>query len=81
MSTRTVRETVRSFRGPLIALGAGLVLLIAATLLDRGGERSRDLALLLGVSALYVVLPLAVLWLIVVAVVRARSGRGPDKLR
>jgi hypothetical protein len=67
---------MRSFRGPLIALAAGVVLLLAATLLDRGGERSRDLALLLGVPALYVVLPLAVLWLVVVAVLRARSGSG-----
>jgi hypothetical protein len=65
---------MRSFRGPLIALAAGVVLLLVATLLDRGGERSRDLALLLGVPALYVVLPLAVLWLVVVAVLRARSG-------
>jgi NAD-dependent oxidoreductase involved in siderophore biosynthesis len=67
---------MRSFRGPLIALAAGVLLLLAATLLDRGGERSRDLALLLGVPALYVVLPLAVLWLVVVAVLRARSGSG-----
>ena len=67
---------MRSFRGPLIALAAGVVLLLVATLLDRGGERSRDLALLLGVPALYVVLPLAVLWLVVVAVLRARSGAG-----
>ncbi len=70
---------MRSFRGPLIALGAGALLLLAATLLDRGGERSRDLALLLGATALYVVLPLAVLWLIVVAVLRLRSGSGRGK--
>ena len=67
---------MRSFRGPLILLAVGVVLYLAATLLDRGGERSRDLALLLGVPALYVILPLAVLWLVVVAVVRARSGPG-----
>ena len=68
---------MRSFRGPLIALGAGLVLLLAATILDRGGERSRDLALLVGVPAIYVILPLAVIWLIVVAVLRVRSGSKP----
>ena len=69
----------RSFRGPLIALAAGLLLLLAATLLDRGGERSRDLALLVGVPALYIVLPLAVLWLLVVAVLRARARSVRDK--
>jgi hypothetical protein len=68
---------MRSFRGPLIALAIGLALLIVATLLDRGGERSRDLALLLGVPAIYVILPIAVIWLIVVAVLRVRSGSKP----
>ena len=68
---------MRSFRGPLIALGAGLLLLLVATILDRGGERSRDLALLVGVPAIYVILPLAVIWLIVVAVLRVRSGSKP----
>ena len=68
---------MRSFRGPLIALGAGLVLLLVATILDRGGERSRDLALLIGVAAIYVILPLAVIWLAVVAVLRVRSGSKP----
>jgi len=68
---------MRSFRGPLVALGAGLVLLLVATILDRGGERPRDLALLIGVAAIYVILPLAVIWLIVVAVLRVRSGSKP----
>ena len=71
---------MRTYRGPLAALVAGLVLYLVATLLDRGGEGSRDVALLLGVAALYVVLPLAVLWLIVVAV-RARSGPGRGRRR
>jgi NAD-dependent oxidoreductase involved in siderophore biosynthesis len=68
---------MRSFRGPLVALGVGLLLLLIATILDRGGERSRDLALLIGVPAIYVILPLAVIWLIVVAVLRVRSGSKP----
>lgn len=68
---------MRSFRGPLLALGGGLVLLLIATILDRGGERSRDLALLIGAPAIYVILPLAVLWLIVVAILRVRSGSKP----
>ncbi len=72
---------MRSVRGPLIALALGALLLLASTLLDRGGERSRDLALLLGAPALYVVLPLALLWLIVVVVLRGRSGSGRGKPR
>lgn len=72
---------MRSLRGPLLALAAGLLLYGAATLLDRGGEGSRDLALLLGVAALYVVLPLAVLWLIVVLLLRVGSGPGRGKPR
>jgi len=66
----------RSFRWPLIALAVGVLLLLVAMILDRGGAQSRDAALLVGVAALYVVLPLAVLWLIVVAILRARSGSG-----
>ena len=72
---------MRPFRGPLTALVAGVLLYLIATLLDRGGEGSRDLALLLGVTALYVVLPLALLWLVVVAVLRGRSGSGRGKPR
>jgi hypothetical protein len=67
-----------SFRRPLIALAVGVLMLIVALLLDRGGEGSRDMALLIGTAALYVVLPASVLWLIAVAIVRvsSRSGRG-----
>jgi len=67
-----------SFRKPLIALAVGVLMLIVALLLDRGGESSRDMALLIGTAALYVVLPASVLWLIAVAIVRisSRSGRG-----
>jgi len=72
---------MRSLRGPVAALIAGVLLYVVATLLDRGGEGSRDLALLLGVAALYVVLPLALLWLIVVVVLRVRSGSGRGKPR
>jgi len=64
----------RSFRGPLVMLAVGILMLLVGFVLDRGGEQSRDLALLVGVAALYVVLPLSVIWLIVVAVLRGRSG-------
>jgi len=65
-----------SFRKPLIALAVGVLMLLAALLLDRGGEGSRDMALLIGTAALYVVLPASILWLIAVAIVRVSSGRG-----
>jgi hypothetical protein len=69
-------STTRSFRGPLVALAVGVLVLLLAMVLDRGGAQSRDLALLLGVAALYVLLPIAVIWLIVVAILRGRSARG-----
>jgi hypothetical protein len=68
-----------SFRKPLIALAVGVLMLLVALLLDRGGEGSRDMALLIGTAALYVVLPASVLWLIAVAIVRGRSGSGRGK--
>ena len=58
-------------RAPVVAVAAALVLVLVAFLLDTGGEQGRDAALLIGSAALYVLLPLAVLWL-VVALVRAR---------
>jgi hypothetical protein len=68
-----------SFRRPLVALAVGVLMLIVALLLDRGGEGSRDMALLIGTAALYVVLPASVLWLIAVAISRGRSGSGRGK--
>ena len=56
---------------PLAAVCACGLLYLVATLLDGGGERARDWALLIGVPTLYVLLPLSLLWLIV-AVVRGR---------
>lgn len=62
------RSTVRP---ALVAVVVALALVLVAFLLDAGGERGRDAALLVGSAALYVLLPLAVLWL-VVALVRSR---------
>ena len=68
-----------SFRKPLITLAVGVLMLLLALLLDRGGEQARDLALLIGSAALYVVLPVAVIWLIAVTIVRGTSGSGRGK--
>ena len=63
-----------SVRAPLFLFGAGLVLLLVAFALDLGPEAARDVALLLGTYVLYVLLPLASVWL-VVAVLLARHRR------
>ena len=55
----------------MIAVAAALALVLVAFALDAGGPGARDAALLLGSLALYVLLPLAALWL-VVALVRSR---------
>jgi hypothetical protein len=51
--------------GALAVVG---LLLVLAFALDTGSERSRDAALLIGAPTLYVLLPLAILWLIVALV-------------
>ena len=58
-------------RAPAIAVAVALALVLAAFALDTGGPGARDAALLLGSLALYVLLPLAALWL-VVALIRSR---------
>ena len=65
------RGRVGVLRAPVIAVAVALALVLVAFLLDRGSAGARDAALLLGSLALYVLLPLAVVWL-VVALVRAR---------
>ncbi|HEV8557108.1 MAG TPA: hypothetical protein VGR06_12010 [Actinophytocola sp.] len=53
-------------------LAVGVLMLLAAAVLDAGGERSRDWALLFGVASLAVVLPIAVLWLFTAVLLRRR---------
>jgi hypothetical protein len=67
---------MRFYRGPLITLGLAVLLLVAAVVLDRtAGERGRDIALLVGVVALYILVPLTVLWFVVALVRQVRSRR------
>jgi NAD-dependent oxidoreductase involved in siderophore biosynthesis len=58
----------RSLRWPLVILVVAVVLYVVATVLDQGSERQRDIALLLGVPALYLLLPLAVIWIGIVVI-------------
>ena len=53
----------RTLRWLLVILAAAIVLYLVATVLDQGSEPQRDLALLLGVPALYVLLPIAIIWI------------------
>ena len=53
-------------------LAVGVLMLLAAAVLDAGGERYRDWAQLFGVASLAVVLPIAVLWLFMVVLLRRR---------
>ena len=63
--TRPSTTLWRSLRWPVGAMVVVGLLLILAFALDTGSERARDAALLIGAPTLYVLLPLAVLWLIV----------------
>jgi hypothetical protein len=58
----------RSLRWPVTALVVVGLLLMLAFALDTGSEGARDAALLIGAPTLYLLLPLAVLWLIVALV-------------
>jgi hypothetical protein len=60
---------------PVIAVCVCGLLYLTATLLDSGGESSRDWALLIGAPTLYVLLPISVLWLVVVLVRSRRRVR------
>lgn len=71
---RRTREELRAVRWPLALVVLAALVAGLATLLDRGGPTARDYALVLGAPALYVVLPLALGWL-VVGVLRHRSRR------
>jgi hypothetical protein len=62
----------RSVRWPLAATGVAVLLVLVAFALDAGSGTARDYALVLGAPALYVLLPLALLWLVVALV---RYGR------
>lgn len=53
-------------------LAVGVLMLLAAAVLDAGGARYRDWAQLFGVASLAVVLPVAVLWLFMVVLLRRR---------
>lgn len=58
------RSDWRFMRRPIIALIASGILLALAYVLDRGGETQRDLGLLIGIIALYGLLPLTTIWIV-----------------
>ncbi|WP_214369284.1 hypothetical protein [Pseudonocardia sp. H11422] len=66
---------LRALRWPLLALLAVGLLIGMSFGLGSGSPAARDAALLLGAPALWVLLPLVVIWLLV-ALVRYLMGRG-----
>jgi hypothetical protein len=71
------------WRAPVIALAVTVGLVVLSVILDRGDERSRDLALLVGAPTLYLLLPAVVIWLLVTLVLQLRrrssgSRRDPE---
>jgi hypothetical protein len=63
--------------GPLATLTLAVLVVLVAVLLDRGSPGSRDAALIAGSLGLYVLLPLAAIWLVVALVLGRRRGRHP----
>ena len=66
---------LRALRWPLGMLIGAIVALGLAFWLDTGSERSRDVALLLGSLAIYLLIPLALLWVLLAAVMYYRRSR------
>ena len=65
----------RAVRGPLLALVVAVVLVAVAFALDTGPRPAREIALVIGASALYLVLPIGVIWLVVAMVMYGRRRR------
>lgn len=72
-STKDVRW--QALRWPLCGLVVVGVLIALALALDTGSATNRDVALIIGAPALFILLPVAVVWLIVVAVRQRGSTR------
>ncbi len=62
-------------RRPVVALAVALVVLVLALVLDQGSAGSRDAALIVGSLALYLLIPLSVIWLVVAVVLHLRARR------
>ena len=67
----------RAIRLPVLAVVVAALAVAAAAVLDTGSARQRDYALVIGAPALYVVLPLAVLWLLTAIFVHVRRRGDP----
>ena len=65
------------WRPPAILLLVAIALLVLSIVLDTGGERSRDLALLIGAPTLYLLLPVAAVWLAAALAVQLRRASRP----
>jgi hypothetical protein len=68
-----VTGRLRAVRWPLLALAVAVALLVVAFALDAGPATARDIALMIGATALYIVLPLGVVWLVIAMVMHGRD--------
>ncbi|MEJ3658274.1 hypothetical protein WEH80_35460 [Actinomycetes bacterium KLBMP 9759] len=63
---------LKAVRWPLTAVTVAAGLIVLAFVLDAGPSATREYALTVGATTLYFLLPAAVIWLIVAAVLYAR---------
>ena len=69
------RTLVRALRWPAAATCLALALVLAGFVLDRFPGTGRDLALVIGGTALTVLLPASAIWLMLAALLHLRAGR------
>jgi hypothetical protein len=67
-----MRGRLRAVRWPLLTLALAIALLVTGFVLDAGPATVRDAALVVGVAALYVLLPIGVVWLVVAMIMYGR---------
>jgi membrane protease YdiL (CAAX protease family) len=85
MNGTTTHGWWQALRWPVVGLVVVGVLIALAFALDTGSATNRDVALIIGAPTLFVLLPLAVVWLIVAAVrqrgrtVKSRTDQEPGR--
>jgi hypothetical protein len=63
---------LRAVRWPLLTLTLAVALIVTGFVLDMGPAAVRDTALVVGAAALYLLLPIGVVWLVVAIVMHVR---------
>jgi hypothetical protein len=63
---------LRAVRWPLLTLALAVALFVTGFVLDGGPATARDAAIVVGVTALYVLLPIGVIWLVIAMIMYGR---------